>query len=114
MEIRFRDCPQDRQLGNWTLRIRGSTGFRRLVEIVYSIAPNYQGKGYATEAATALVDYAVNSNQVKTIRAHTFAEFNPSTRVLEKCAFKKIGQVLHSENNLVWRWEKSRPRSTSN
>jgi RimJ/RimL family protein N-acetyltransferase len=66
----------------------------RLVEIAYSIAPNYQGKGYATEEATALVDYAFNSNQVKTIRAHTLAEFSPSTRVLEKCGFKKSGRYF--------------------
>lgn len=84
------------------------------VEIAYSIAPNYQGKGYATEAATALADYALNSGRVKTVRAHTLPEFNASTRVLEKCGFRKTGEILDSENDLVWRWEKTAPRSTSN
>jgi RimJ/RimL family protein N-acetyltransferase len=77
------------------------------VEIAYSIAPAYQGKGYATEAARALIDYASNG-RVRTVCAHTLAEVNASTRVLEKCGFKKVGEIIDSENNLVWRWERNR------
>ncbi|HEY5992582.1 MAG TPA: GNAT family N-acetyltransferase, partial [Candidatus Udaeobacter sp.] len=55
-----------------------------IAEIAYSIAPEYQGKGYATETAQALVDYAVASGRVSVVRAHTLAETNASTRVLEK------------------------------
>jgi RimJ/RimL family protein N-acetyltransferase len=83
------------------------------VEIAYSIAPNYQGKGYATEAATALVDYAFKSGRVKTVRAHTLPEFNASTRVLEKCGFIRIGEIVDLENNLVWRWERKRDASSA-
>ena len=81
------------------------------VEIAYSIAPNYQGKGYATEAAIAIVDYALNSDRVKTVCAHTLPEFNASTRVLEKCGFKRIGEIVDPERNLVWRWEKNLMRA---
>jgi ribosomal-protein-alanine N-acetyltransferase len=77
-----------------------------LVEIAYGIAPTYQGKGYATEAAMALIDYAIESGRVRTIRAHTLPETNASTRVLEKCGLKKIGEIRDPENNLVWQWEK--------
>jgi ribosomal-protein-alanine N-acetyltransferase len=82
------------------------------VEIAYSIAPSYQGKGHATEAATALVDYALNSDGVKAVRAHTLPEFNASTRVLEKCGFIRIGEFVDLENNLVWRWERKRDSSS--
>ena len=85
-----------------------------LVEIAYSISPDYQGKGFATEVATALVDFASSSGRVRTICAHTLPGMNASTRVLEKCGFRKTGEILDSENNLVWRWEKSPRRSTSN
>ena len=78
------------------------------VEIAYSIAPAYQGKGYATEAAMALVDFASRDNRVRIIRAHTLAQTNASTRVLEKCGFKKTGEMVDPENNLVWRWERNR------
>jgi ribosomal-protein-alanine N-acetyltransferase len=82
-----------------------------VVEIAYSIAPAYQGKGYATEVATALVDYAMESGCVTTVCAHTLPQPNASTRVLEKCGFEKIGAITDQENNLVWRWEKSIPTS---
>lgn len=77
-----------------------------VAEIAYSIAPTYQGKGYATEAAMALVEFAWASGYVRTIRAYTLTQVNASTRVLEKCGFKKIGAIVDSENNLVWRWER--------
>jgi len=76
-----------------------------VAEIAYSIAPQYQGRGYATEAAQAVVDFAFASGQVSVVRAHTLAETNASTRVLEKCGFKKIATVVDHENNLIWRWE---------
>jgi [ribosomal protein S5]-alanine N-acetyltransferase len=88
----------------------GPPDFEGSVEVAYSIAPAYQGKGYATEAARALVEFASTNENVRTIRAHTLPEVNASARVLEKCGFKKTGEVVDSENNLVWRWER---RSTS-
>jgi ribosomal-protein-alanine N-acetyltransferase len=72
------------------------------------------GKGFATEAATALVDFASSSDRVRTVCAYTLPEMNASTRVLEKCGFRKTGEIFDSENDLVWRWEKTMPRSTSN
>jgi ribosomal-protein-alanine N-acetyltransferase len=84
-----------------------------VIEIGYSIAPSYQGKGYATEAANALVDFASEDQCVKTIRAHTLKESSASTRVLGKCGFKKVSETVDPENNLpIWRWEKSAERAT--
>lgn len=76
-----------------------------VAEIAYSIAPNYQSKGYATEVAAALVNFASTDERVRTICAHTLPETSASTRVLEKCGFKKVGELVDSEKNLVWRWE---------
>src|SRR5688572_21368614 len=56
-----------------------------VVEIAYGVAPDYQGKGYATEAAEALASYAFGSGRVRVVRAHTLRESNASTRVLTKC-----------------------------
>ncbi len=78
-----------------------------VAEIAYGIAPNYQGRGYATEAATAVIEFVVTDPRIKAICAHTLTEENASTRVLEKCGFKKTGDAVDPENNLpVWRWEK--------
>ena len=78
-----------------------------VAEIAYGIAPAYQGRGYATEAARALIEFATKDPRVETIRAHTLTETNASTRVLQKCGLKKIGDAVDPENGLaVWRWEK--------
>jgi ribosomal-protein-alanine N-acetyltransferase len=76
------------------------------VEIAYGVDPHHQGKGYATEAAEALVIFAFGSARVRVVRAHTLPEANASTRVLTKCGFRYIGEVVDPEDGLVWRWEK--------
>jgi RimJ/RimL family protein N-acetyltransferase len=90
----------------------GSGGFKGppdadgMVEISYGVAPEHQGKGYATEAAEALVAYAFRNGQVRVVRAHTLPENEASKRVLEKCGFRFVGEVHDPEDGLVWRWEK--------
>ena len=64
-----------------TCGFKGPSGTDGIVEIAYGIALDHQGKGYATEAAEALVAYAFGSGQVRVVRAHTFSESNASTRV---------------------------------
>jgi RimJ/RimL family protein N-acetyltransferase len=78
-----------------------------VVEIGYGIAPSFQGRGYASEAAQALLGFASRDPRVRTVRAHTLAQNNASTRVLEKSGFKKAGEMIDAENNLVWRWERN-------
>ena len=88
----------------------GTCGFKGppiagLVEIAYSIHPEHQGKGFATEAAAALVGYAFNDSRVQVVRAHTLPGPNASTRVLTKCGFSCLGEVIDPDDGLVWRWE---------
>ncbi len=90
----------------------GSCGFKGppnangAVEISYGVDPDYRGNGYATEAAQALVTYAFKNSKVHVVRAHTLPEVNASTRVLIKCGFKQVGEVIDPDDGLVWRWEK--------
>jgi RimJ/RimL family protein N-acetyltransferase len=92
--------------------IIGSCGYKGppdsdgVVELSYGINPDQRGKGYATEAAEALVIYAFGDSRVRVVRAHTFENANASTRVLTKCGFRYIGEVIDPEDGLVWRWEK--------
>ena len=92
--------------------IVGMCGFKgppeadSIVEIAYGVSPDQQGKGYATEAAEALTAYAFDSGKVRVVRAHTLPQPNASTRVLTKCGFRRIGEVIDPEDGLVWRWEK--------
>jgi ribosomal-protein-alanine N-acetyltransferase len=78
-------------------------------EIAYFIAPEYRGKGYATEIAAALVRYAFERSDVRKVRAHTLPEPNASGRILTKCGFQRAGESVDPQEGPVWRWEKSRP-----
>jgi len=90
----------------------GSAGFKGhpdedgMVEIAYGIVPGYQGQGYATEAAMALLAFAIGSGRVRLVRAHTLAENTASTRVLTKCGFESVGDVVDPEDGPVRRWER--------
>ena len=88
---------------------KGPPGADGTVEIAYGVAPEHQGKGYATVAAQALVGYACDSGRVRAVRAHTLPQPNASTRVLTKCGFQHLGEVIDPEDGLVWRWEKPGP-----
>jgi len=96
-----------------TGQIVGGAGFKGapdaagMVEIAYGIVPSREGRGYATEAARALIHFAGHDPRVRLIRAHTRPEANASTRVLTKCGFVQIGEVVDPEDGPVWRWERS-------
>ena len=75
------------------------------VEIGYSIAPEYQDKGFATEAAEGLTAFAAQAGGVRKVCAHTLAEVNASIRVLEKCGFTKTNEIMDPEGKRVWCWE---------
>ena len=83
----------------------GPPGADETVEIAYGIAPEYQNRGHATEAAQELIAYALASGLVRTIRAHTLPEPNGSTRVLVKCGFTLFGKITHPDDGVVWRWD---------
>jgi [ribosomal protein S5]-alanine N-acetyltransferase len=85
---------------------KGPPDAQGMVEIAYAISAEHQGKGYATEAAEALVQFAFQHASVRLVRAHTLPEPNASTRVLSKCGFQKTGEVIDPEDGLVWRWER--------
>jgi RimJ/RimL family protein N-acetyltransferase len=87
---------------------KGPPGADGMVEIAYGVAPDHQGKGYATEAAAALTTYAFSDGSVRVVRAHTAPEPNASTRVLTKCGFHHVGEVIDPEDGLVWRWERQK------
>lgn len=93
--------------------IIGSAGFKGppdsdgVVEVAYGIVPGFQGLGYASEATAALVAFAFATGLVERVRAHTLPTANASTRVLTKCGFTHIADVIDPEDGPVWRWERA-------
>jgi len=84
-----------------------------MVEIAYGVASDHERKGYATEAARALVAYALSIDQVKLVRAHTLPASSASKRVLAKCGFQFVGEINDPDDGLVWRFETSRQTSVT-
>ena len=113
-----RQGPNPWRHGFWIIKkasgqIVGGAGFKGepdaegMVEIAYGVVPSREGRGYATEAARALIHFAGSDPRVKTLRAHTLPQANASTRVLTKCGFVHIGPVVDPDDGPVWRWERS-------
>jgi len=74
------------------------------VEIGYAIIPAYRCKGLATEAAGGLIDHAFSHTHIRRVDAHTLAEHNASTRVLEKAGMAHVGIAHDPDVGEVWRW----------
>ena len=94
--------------------IVGSCGFKGppdddgVAEIAYGIDEEHRGRGYAKEAAAALVKFALSAG-TRAARAHTQPENGPSASVLTSCGFVALGDVMDPEDGLVRRWELLRP-----
>jgi [ribosomal protein S5]-alanine N-acetyltransferase len=84
---------------------KGAPDEEGMVEIGYGTAPEYRGKGYATEAARGLIDHAFMQASVQKVWAHTLAEPNASTHVLRKSGVENIGSFDDPEDGPIWRWE---------
>lgn len=61
------------------------------VEIGYGILEAFRGRGYATEAVGAAVDWALRQPGVTHVEAETDPGNGASMRVLEKCGFVPSG-----------------------
>lgn len=61
------------------------------VEIGYGIQPEYEGRGYTTEALQALTKWAFGQKDVVFVEAETAPDNKASQRVLEKCGFVPDG-----------------------
>lgn len=92
----------------------GTCGFKGpptpegVVELAYAVGHEHRNQGYASEAAAALVSFAFSDMNVRVVRAHTLPLANASTRVLTRCGFRHVGEVIDPEDGLVWRWEINR------
>lgn len=78
--------------------LRGEDGGRVLIgtvgavpEFGYGVLPEFQRRGYATEAALAMVALAEATGEVSELVAHTFPELEASVRILARCGFVMEG-----------------------
>ncbi len=122
METSLKDGMKDEEnylwYTNWQIVLKeenrsiGSVGFKGCcnengeVEIGYGIQPEYQRKGYMTEALKEMVKWAFEQLQITSVIAETEKTNIASYRVLEK-----IGMVKYIENEQYFWWKIKKTQS---
>jgi RimJ/RimL family protein N-acetyltransferase len=79
-----------------------------VVEIGYEIAAEHWNRGFATEAAQALIAYVFAHTEIRAVIAHTLAEKNASNSVLQKVGMTFDAEVDEPEFGKIWRWRRWR------
>lgn len=78
-------------------------------ELAYFSFPGHEGRGLATLMCRELVAIARTAQPGIVVTAQTLPEYNASTRVLEKCGFRRSAEFVHPEDGLVWEWSLDPP-----
>ena len=91
----------------------GQAGFQAppsdgVIEIACGVDTAFPGRGFATAIAAALVAFALAGPGVQLTVTHTASDAGASGRVLTRCRFRLVGQVMDAGDGLVWRWEYAR------
>lgn len=86
-------------------KIVDASALTAVVEIGYGVDKAFRGRGLATEAVGALVDWGREREDVGAFLAETLTANLPSRRVLEKCGFQPCGE---SDDAVFWRVDVSR------
>jgi aminoglycoside 6'-N-acetyltransferase len=82
-----------------------------VVKLGYTIAPEFQRRGYATEAVRVLVEYAFDVLGADLVRIYADGNNVASHRVAEKAGLRLIERFRHEEDGEEWfgvRYELSR------
>ncbi len=78
----------------------GNTNF---YDYGYRLNPKFWGKGYATEASIAWLDYGFNQMSIQEMNAYTHAENSASNRVLEKIGMTFM-ENYPDKDGVTWKW----------
>jgi aminoglycoside 6'-N-acetyltransferase len=90
----------DRLVGDVGLRVAEDEP--GVVMIGYTMAPAAQGRGYATEAVAALVEYAFGTLDADIARAYADAANAPSVRVGEKVGLAVVERFEGQHEGETW------------
>jgi [ribosomal protein S5]-alanine N-acetyltransferase len=82
---------------------KGEPNANREIEIGYGTYPNFEGKGFMTEAVGELVRWAFEQPNVQSVTAQTAQSNIASQKILQKNNFVQYGQT---DENILWRIDK--------
>ena len=70
--------------------------------LIYGIHPDFWGEGYATEAARAVLSYALEKLALPKVKADVDEPNVASVRVLEKLGMRRVKRALVKERPLLY------------
>jgi [ribosomal protein S5]-alanine N-acetyltransferase len=73
-------------------------------EMGFHLRPGFWGRGYASEAAAAVVEHAFTSLDLPGLFAGHHPENAASARILRKLSFERIGEFLFPPTGLIHPW----------
>jgi RimJ/RimL family protein N-acetyltransferase len=82
-----------------TEMVNNKVGF---YDIGYRLNEKFWGKGYASEASYAWLDYGFNTMKIKVMEAAAHVDNIASNKILLKIGLKMTDQYF--ENNIPWNW----------
>jgi [ribosomal protein S5]-alanine N-acetyltransferase len=77
------------------------------VELGYTIFEPHRGRGYATEAAQALMDWAAKEKDIRRFIASVAPTNEPSLAIVKKLGFVQTGEQWDEEDGLELVFERS-------
>lgn len=86
-------CSKDTGLLIGGCGIRRETELSSIANLGWAINPEFQNKGYATEAARALIEFGFNDLGLSVIYALCDARNVASFKVMEKLGMKRVGFI---------------------
>jgi RimJ/RimL family protein N-acetyltransferase len=84
-----------RLVGNCGIRCKADDDHE--VDVGYELAPDYWGKGYATEAARAMVDYGFRELGMHRVSSWCILGNVRSAKVLERLGMRQEGRLRENE-----------------
>jgi len=74
----------------------------RMAKTALRIAPAYQGRGFATEATKAIIDFCFSHTELQRIWTDVDIRNIASWKVLEKCGFTREGMIRQGKMVNTW------------
>ena len=84
-----------RLIGNCGLRLKPENDWE--ADIGYELAPEHWGRGYATEAALAIVDFGFRELRLHRVSSWFVADNTASAKVLERVGLRLEGRLRENE-----------------
>ncbi|HMI08273.1 MAG TPA: GNAT family N-acetyltransferase [Flavobacterium sp.] len=90
---------EDKLIG--TICLFDFLGDLKKCEIGYELLTEYNGQGIMIEAAKKVIEYAIEILGLKAMDALTHKHNQSSTKLLQKLNFKKLGDIVEDNPNLI-------------